>query len=1849
MKHGIHRSLLLWSLVTAVSLGVSPAVHAATGDPSLTITAEQLLLNDHPGPANEATQTLTITGIRTTAATHGTATFANGVVTYIPDAGFQGTAVLFYTACDNGATNGQPDPRCSETTISINVIANRAPIANSQSLATPEDSPVGVTLTASDPDADAINFTIVSPPSHGTLTGTAPGLTYVPAPNFHGIDTFTFAADDGQDQSFPATITFNVSEVNDPPAPQADQTTVGAGNPVAVPASFLLSNDVAGPFDEAGQTLTVTAATAGADTHGTVSLNAGIVTYTPDQGFVGTAVIAYTVCDNGATSGLPDPRCADSALSIVLNGPPVAKDQSVQTVRTTPLPLVLSATDPEGDALTYAIASAPLHGTFSGTPPAVTYAANTGFSGNDSFTFTAKDAYSTSNAATVSILVKDLPPVVLGPDSFTVVTGGTALVDVLANDVAGTGTMNAATLTISSSPTKGVAVVEADQIRYTPNAATTGADTFGYTACDSAGACGTSLVNVTITTNHPPTATGDSYTMDAGTTLNVTPPGLLVNDSDPDAGDRIQARLGTGVGAGNLLLRSDGSFTYTPLAIFAGTDSFTYFVTDRAGAASPPVTVTIDVIPPGPIAVDDTYTTQTNNPLTVAPAGVLANDRDPHSTGKIVARLDRAPFHGTVDLTPNGGFVYTPDPAFVGADTFRYVAVDLSGQASAAAFVTINVTAAGGPVPTLSCTSPTDGGRVTAPTPVAATVTAPAGQTIATWTVSARNVDRGVPVVLASGTGQPPATLATFDPTLVINGAYQILTTAVSSGGGTTTCTSNVFVSGEMKLGDYQTTDLDMVTSIAGFPVQLLRTYDTKDKRQGDFGIGWRLDLSGPRVTPNGRLGQRGWFTTPFGQPFTRFRFDTTVPHFVTVTSPGGRVELFDFTPPPTGPLLSLTVPAFTARPGTGTTSTLEDIDSPTLSLAGDSLAIFLDGSIYDPRLFRLTTKDGVVMIIDRYDGLQSMTDRNGNTLTFSATGVTSSSTSRSLAFVRDGAGRITEIDGPNAKRTQYAYSSAGDLSQFIDANGTLSAFSYDGNHRLLSVDGPGGTRLRTLNYGPDGRLTSLTDGTGRTITLSSDVNAKSQIDTSPSGRRTTISTYDTNGHLASVEEVFDAHSRVTSYQYDSEGRKVRTTSPLGRVETLSYDAAGNLTSRTTPKSETWTYAFNGLNEVTTVTAPDGNAIESHTYDALGNLIAETMRDGRTRAYVNDGRGLPVTVISLFGTTTLAYDADQQLTEMTDPAGGVTRWTYDASGRLATIEDAAHAITRYTWNAFDRLVGVTAADGSTQTSQYDDTGRLVRSTDSAGRPTTYSYDAANRLVASVDRAAQTTTYAYDQDGKRSTIAYADGDVTNAVWDPVGRLTSVSDADTVVEMAYNDANDLISERARGNNGIALPDVTLAYVTDAGGLRTALTGPGGEIRYGYDTRSRITSVRDPAARTFSLGYDGGTDLLLSLLRPNGANDTLTYAEDQLIGRDTLLGGTLLNQIGYTLDSLGRRTSLFDLDGTHTFGHDLASRLTSASHPSASGLASEAFAYDAVDNRISWNGSPANTVTYDAGMQLLSDGTYDYVYDADGRMIQRRERASGGVTRYSWSSSGRLMSITAPGGSTSTYRYDALGRRVEANDNGVVRRFVYSRGNLLNEFDGANSLRATYVTGLELGSVLEIVRDGSTYFPLIDGVGSVTALTDSSGTVVGRTRYSAFGVPATTGVTDRGFTFTGHQFDEPTGLVFARERYYDPGLGRFLSQDLEPATNPYAYVFDAPYEFTDPTGRAAATEYKFTVWERIKLWLAGSSPAAELARRAANDRSLQRAAQERLRQLSGILGSTGEATPIDDTIYRTGGGGL
>jgi hypothetical protein len=146
---------------------------------------------------------------------------------------------------------------------------------------------------------------------------------------------------------------------------------------------------------------------------------------------------------------------------------------------------------------------------------------------------------------------------------------------------------------------------------------------------------------------------------------------------------------------GTVAVNADGSFTYTPDAGFAGTDTFGYEIADEVGQVDAAI-VTITVEPPAaPVAADDTASTPYQTALVVPADGVLGND-----TGtSIGVTAHTQPAHGTVTVNGDGSFAYTPDAGFTGTDAFDYTIADEVGQ-TATATVTIAVGPPAGPVAT---------------------------------------------------------------------------------------------------------------------------------------------------------------------------------------------------------------------------------------------------------------------------------------------------------------------------------------------------------------------------------------------------------------------------------------------------------------------------------------------------------------------------------------------------------------------------------------------------------------------------------------------------------------------------------------------------------------------------------------------------------------------------------------------------------------------------------------------------------------------------------------------------------------------------------------------------------------------------------------------------------------------------------------------------------------------------------------------------------------------------------------------------------------------------------------------
>jgi VCBS repeat-containing protein len=180
-------------------------------------------------------------------------------------------------------------------------------------------------------------------------------------------------------------------------------------------------------------------------------------------------------------------------------------------------------------------------------------------------------------------------------------------------------------------------------------------------------------------TNDLPQAEPDSYTVGINSKIfTAAAPGVLKNDSDAD-GDPLTARLVTGTSHGELSLKNDGSFTYTPEKNFTETDSFTYKAL-AGGDNTTAVTVMLIMGNTAPVAVSDNYSTNRYLPLRIPEPGVLANDTDP-SGDQFTALLVTGPLHGELVLRENGSFSYKPDKGFNGkdnltSDNFTYIAND---------------------------------------------------------------------------------------------------------------------------------------------------------------------------------------------------------------------------------------------------------------------------------------------------------------------------------------------------------------------------------------------------------------------------------------------------------------------------------------------------------------------------------------------------------------------------------------------------------------------------------------------------------------------------------------------------------------------------------------------------------------------------------------------------------------------------------------------------------------------------------------------------------------------------------------------------------------------------------------------------------------------------------------------------------------------------------------------------------------------------------------------------------------------------------------------------------------------
>lgn len=841
---------------------------------------------------------------------------------------------------------------------------------------------------------------------------------------------------------------------------------------------------------------------------------------------------------------------------------------------------------------------------------------------------------------------------------------------------------------------------------------------------------------------------------------------------------------------------------------------------------------------------------------------------------------------------------------------------------------------------------------------------------------------------------------------------------------------------------------------------------------------------------------------------------------------------------------------------------------------------------------FTLRDKYGMVRRFSQQGLLASIVDRNGNTLTFSydlagfMTHITDAA-GRSVTLTKGSDGRVASLTDPANRIFRFGYDASGNLTRYTNPLGNNTTYQYDSTNNLTALIDPRNNTLMRVVYDNQGRVSQHVDG-AETWTYAY----------TPSLKRTTKR---------------DSQNRTWTFDYNDNGNVIKIADPLNKTELYTLDASLNVTQFTDKNGNTTKYTYDNIGNQLTISDTLNNTraityepvfnrplsirdtlgnISNLEYDARGNLIKFANAMGHATQLQYGTRGQLNRITDALGnSSTFAYDINGNLIQIVDPLGNAGTASFDILGNILSETDAEGRTTQFYYDANERLVRVSNTTGGSTINEYDNSDNLATITIPSGAKTTFLYDSLNRLIRVTNSLGQSTSYSYDRrnnvasksDAKGQNITFSydvlnrlirktkSGDSVSYTYDAVGNLLNIIDGDSNLTAVYDAMNRMTEARTAATSG--QPATTIRYSYDAAGNRLTMSDPaGGVTNYSYDSLLRLTSLSDPIGQQFTFTFDA-LSRRTRVSKPLGFITTYTYdAASRLI---SLIhqGGPSQLPFTYTYDRVGNRLLKTDSDGLHSYNYDSLDRLTAAVSPNPT--ITESYSYDSVGNRVSSHLSTSHTL--DSANRLNTDTTFDYLYDANGNLSRKTERATNRTTSYTYDSEDLLIRIDFPDRTSATYRYDGLGRRIEKNINGQITRYIYDGEDILFEYSGT-TFAARYTHGPGIDEALAVSRGAVTTFLQTDAIGSVIREVDAGG-IKASYNYDSFGrIISQTGTRRHPYGFQGREFDAESGFYYFRARYYDPQTGRFVNEDpidFLNGDNFYRFAKDNPLKYSDPNG--------------------------------------------------------------------------
>jgi len=792
--------------------------------------------------------------------------------------------------------------------------------------------------------------------------------------------------------------------------------------------------------------------------------------------------------------------------------------------------------------------------------------------------------------------------------------------------------------------------------------------------------------------------------------------------------------------------------------------------------------------------------------------------------------------------------------------------------------------------------------------------------------------------------------------------------------------------------------------------------------------------------------------------------------------------------------------------------------------------------------------------------------------------------------------GHPTQTTDPNGLVTLMAYDARGRMVS-SQAGTELTQYSYDGVGQLIETQLPNGAFLK-YSYNTAHQLVGVQDQVGNRIVFTPDAMGNHISEQIYNAAGALVKTHSRlyNSFNQLIQDV-GAQNQVTAYQNDNNGNRTSTSTPLGFQATRAYDALNRLSSTSDPT----------------------NGVTQYTYTALDQIAA--VADPRTlvTTYLNDAFSDPVKVASPdSGLTVKTFDAAGNVITQTDNKGQLTSFSYDALNRVTLITRADQSTVTFSYdqgtNGIGHLTGMVDASGSTNWS-YDQHGRVIQQTSVVGSTTLstlYGYDTAGRLSSMTLPSGKQVSYTWSNGqmvalalmrkpngssaplvsnivyfpfGKPMSWTLGDGEVVSRVIDLDGRITT----DDVESISY-DSDSRILSRALG--GISALSDTQSFGYDASNRLTSYADSNEAVSYQYDlSGNRVQQVTGTHQITYAI--DPNSNRILSSQKERVSAGNSANIENAVVPAIIIVGGPPPVTI-----SINPTSIILSQEATLTWtspGADSCTASGAWSGPEqTSGSAVETpptagtltYTLTCSNSGGSTTSSAVLTVNapaagetifnYDPNGSLISDGVFNYTYDAANRLTQA-ERIPAGTT-----------TATA----LSSYVANGLNQRVVMTT-GTTAPVTTS----LLAYDEAGHLIGHYVNVAKVTDATEtvwmgdmpvaIVKPANTFYVHTDYLSTPRQISNSSQDPVWAWEPVEFGANApNTDPTSSGSNFSyilrfpGQFADQEPGLRYNYTRDYDPSVGRYVESDpigLLGGIDTYAYVNGNPISYSDLSGLA------------------------------------------------------------------------